>query len=61
MERRAIDASEEDFGLSIAVGKSLLKQIQRALLQDQIEEVSEVAGGLITRSFPLPSDTRIGR
>ncbi len=43
VERRAIDATEEDLGLSLAEGKSLLKQIQRALLQDQIEEVSEVA------------------
>ena len=43
MERRAIDASEGDLGLSLSEGKSLLKQIRRELLQDQIEEISEVA------------------
>lgn len=43
VERNAIDASEEDLGLSLAEAKSILKQIQQALLQDQVEEVSEVA------------------
>lgn len=43
VERNAIDASEEDLGLSLAEAKSILKQIQQALLQDQVEEVGEVA------------------
>lgn len=43
LERRTIDTSEEDFGLCLAEAKSLLKEIQRAFLQDQVEEISEIA------------------
>ena len=41
VERDSIGASDEDFGLSLAEGKSLLTEIQRVLLQDQVEEISE--------------------
>jgi hypothetical protein len=43
VERDSVCASEEGFGLSLAEGKSLLKEIQRVLLQDQVEEISEVS------------------
>jgi hypothetical protein len=43
VERDPIGAWDEDFGLSLAEGKSLLKEIQRVLLQDQVEEISEVS------------------
>lgn len=43
LERRTVDASEENLGLCLAEAKSLLKEIQRALLQDQVEEISEIA------------------
>jgi len=43
VERDSVEASEEDFGLSLAEGKSLLKEIQRVLLQEQVEEISEVS------------------
>ena len=43
LERRTVDASNEDLGLCLAKAKSLLKEIQRALLQDQVEEISEIA------------------
>ncbi len=43
VERDSIEASDEDFGLSLAEGKSLLKKIQRVLLRDQVEEISEVS------------------
>ncbi len=43
LERRTIDASSEDLGLCLADAKSLLKEIQRALLQDQVEEIGEIA------------------
>ena len=42
LERRTVDASEENLGLCLAEAKSLLKEIQRALLQDQVKEISEV-------------------
>lgn len=43
LERRTLDASSEDLGLCLADAKSLLKEIQRALLQDQVEEIGEIA------------------
>ena len=43
LERRTLDASSEYLGLCLADAKSLLKEIQRALLQDQVEEISEIA------------------
>ncbi len=43
VERDSIGASDEDFGLSLAEGKSLLTEIQRVLLQGQVEEISEVS------------------
>ncbi|WP_299949443.1 ISKra4 family transposase [uncultured Ruegeria sp.] len=43
LERRTVDASNEDLGLCLAEAKSVLKEIQRALLQDQVEEISEIA------------------
>ncbi len=43
VERRSIDTSEEDLGLCLAEAKSLLKEVQRALLQDQVEEIGEIA------------------
>jgi len=36
VERRSIDASADDLGLSLAEGKSILKEIQCVLLQDQV-------------------------
>ena len=43
LERRSVDVSEEDLGLCLAEAKSILNEIQRALLQDQVEEISEIA------------------
>jgi len=43
IERCCIDASEDGLGISLAEGKSILKEVQRAVLQDQVEEISEVA------------------
>ena len=43
MDRRTVDTLEEDLGLCLAEAKLLLKEIQRALLQDQVEEISEIA------------------
>lgn len=43
VERDSIGASDEDFGLSLLEGKSLLTEIQRVLLQEQVEEISEIA------------------
>ena len=43
VERRTVNASSEDLGLCLVEAKSLLKEIQRSLLQDQVEEISEVA------------------
>lgn len=43
MERRTVDASCEDLGLCLAEAKTVLKEIPRALLQDQIEEIGEIA------------------
>ncbi|WP_299870065.1 ISKra4 family transposase [uncultured Roseobacter sp.] len=43
LERRTLDASSEDLGLCLADAKSLLKEIQRVLLQDQVEEIGEIA------------------
>ena len=43
LERRTVDVSEENLGLSLAEAKSLLKEMQHALLQDQVEEISEIA------------------
>ena len=43
IERCCIDPSEDGLGISLAEGKSILKEVQRAVLQDQVEEISEVA------------------
>jgi len=43
VERSSIQASADDLGLSLAEGKLILREIQRSLLQDQVEEISEVA------------------
>ena len=43
LERRTLYASSEDLGLCLAEAKSLLKEIQCALLQNQLEEISEIA------------------
>ena len=43
VNRRTVETSEEDLGLCLAEAKSLLKEIQRALMQDQVEEISEIA------------------
>ena len=43
LERRTLDALSEDLGLCLADAKSLLKEILRALLQDQVEEIGEIA------------------
>lgn len=43
LERRSVDASEEDLGLCLVEAKSILNEIQRALLQDQVEEIGEIA------------------
>nr|MDA3857687.1 ISKra4 family transposase [Roseovarius sp.] len=43
VERRSIDATGEDLGLRLVEAKSILREIQRALLQDQVEEISELA------------------
>ncbi|AEI95557.1 ISKra4-like element ISRli1 family transposase [Roseobacter litoralis] len=42
LERRTLDASSEDLGLCLAEAKSLLKEVQCTLLQDQVEEISEI-------------------
>ncbi len=42
VERQTLDASSEDLGLCMAEAKSLLKEVQCALLQDQIEEIREI-------------------
>lgn len=43
LERRSVGSSEEDLGLCLAEAKSLLKEIQRVCLQDQVEEIGEIA------------------
>lgn len=43
LDRRTVDTLEEDLGLCLAEAKLLLTEIQRALLQDQVEEISEIA------------------
>jgi hypothetical protein len=43
VERRSINATEEDIGLRLVESKSILREIQRALLQDQVEEIGEFA------------------
>ncbi len=37
-----IDSPEDSFGLSLDEGKAILKSIQQAVLQDQVEELCEV-------------------
>ena len=58
LERSSIDASEAGLGLSLAEGKSILKEIQRAVLQDQVEEISEVERVCPTCSTYLPVHDR---
>lgn len=53
-ERSSIEASEESIGLGFAEGKSILKEIQRAVLQDQVEDISEVERVCATCSTYLP-------
>lgn len=43
LERRSVDASGEGCRLCLAEAKSVLIEIQRAPLQDQVEEISEIA------------------
>lgn len=43
VERNSINVSEDRLGLNLTEGKSILKEIQRMLLQDQVEEIIEIA------------------
>ncbi len=43
LERRSVDTSDAGLGLCLAEAKTMLKEIQRALLQGQVEEISEIA------------------
>lgn len=58
LERSSIEASEASLGLSLTEGKSILKEIQRAVLQDQVEEISEVEQVCPTCSTYLPVHDR---
>jgi hypothetical protein len=42
IERSSIDASEDSLGISLAEGKSILEEVQRAVHQDHVEDISEV-------------------
>lgn len=42
LERSLTEASAEELGLSLAEGKVILREIQRAVLQDQVEEITEI-------------------
>jgi hypothetical protein len=43
VERRSINVTEEDIGLHLVEAKSILKEIPRVQLQDQVEEIGELA------------------
>lgn len=58
VERRSLDASEESLGLCLAEAQSILREIQRALLQDQIEEVGEIVRVCRFRGTYLPVHDR---
>jgi len=40
IERCCIDPSEDGLGISLAEGKLILKEVQRAVLQDQVEDAA---------------------
>jgi hypothetical protein len=41
-ERRSTEVCAEDFGLSLAEGKVILREILRVILLDQVEEIREI-------------------
>lgn len=47
-----------EFGLSLAEGKAILKKIQRAVLQDQVEEISKIERVLTDLQNYLPIHDR---
>lgn len=61
LERRSTEACAEEFGLSLAEGKAILKEIQRAVLQDQVEEISEIERVCQTCQTYLPIHDRRSR
>ncbi len=58
LERSLTEASAEDLGLSLAEGKVILREIQRAVLQDQVEEISEIERVCPTCQTYLPIHDR---
>lgn len=61
LERSLTEASAEDLGLSLAEGKVILREIQRAVLQDQVEEISEIERVCPTCQTYLPIHDRRSR
>jgi hypothetical protein len=61
LERRSTEACAEDFGLSLAEGKVILKESQQAVLQDQVEEISEIERVCQTCQTYLPIHDRRSR